>query len=96
MSIPESVKAALTSIEKREKESRVLSVIFTVIVCAAPVGLFFAPKDEAMVAIVLITLTLYNTLLIFWVKRDVSAQAARILRALQDTTEHRQTGEPIR
>jgi hypothetical protein len=89
MSIPESVKAALTSIEKREKESRVLSVIFAVIVCAAPIGLFFSAKGQPMMNIVLITLSLYNTLLIFWVKRDISAHAVRILRAIQDTTENR-------
>jgi hypothetical protein len=89
MTIPESVKAALTSIEKREKESRVLSIVFTVIVCAAPIGLFFSPKGQPMVNIVLITLALYNSLLIFWVKRDISAHAVRILRAIQDTTELR-------
>lgn len=89
MSNPESVKAeaALLTIDKREKESRVLSVVFTIIVCAAPLGLFFSPKGQPMMNIVFITLTLYNTLLIFWVKRDVSAHAARILRAIQDTTD---------
>ncbi len=87
MSSPESVKAALLAIDKREKESRVLSVIFTIIVCATPLGLFFAPKGQPMMNIVLITLTLYNTLLIFWVKRDISAHAARILRAIRDTAD---------
>lgn len=87
MSSPESVKAALLTIDKREKESRVLSVVFTIIVCAAPLGLFFSPKGQPMMNIVFITLTLYNTLLIFWVKRDVSAHAARILRAIQDTAD---------
>jgi hypothetical protein len=38
-----------------------------------------------MMNIVFITLTLCNTLLIFWVKRDLIAHAARILRAIQDT-----------
>ena len=40
-----------------------------------------------MMNIVLITLTLYNTLLIFWVKRDLSAHAARIIRAIRDTAD---------
>ena len=39
MSSPESVKAALLTVDKREKESRVLSVVFTIIVCAVPLGL---------------------------------------------------------
>jgi hypothetical protein len=42
-----------------------------------------------MVNIVLIILILYNSLLIFWVKRDLSAHAARILRAIQDAAESR-------
>ena len=87
MSTPESVKAALATIDKREKESRVLSIIFSIIVCAAPLGLFFAPKGQPMLNIALITLILYNTLLNFWIKQDVSAQAARILRAIQDTAD---------
>jgi hypothetical protein len=89
MSVPESVQAALASIDKREKESRVLSTVFTFIVCAAPIGLFFSPKGQPMVNIVLIILILYNSLLIFWVKRDLSAHAARILRAIQDAAESR-------
>jgi hypothetical protein len=68
-------------------ESRVLSSIFTIIVCAAPLGLLVAPKGQPMMNIVLITRTLYNTLLVFWVKRDLSAHAARILRAIHDSTD---------
>jgi hypothetical protein len=89
MSMPESVQAALASIDKREKESRVLSIVFTIIVCAAPIGLFFSPKGQPMINIVLIVLALYNSLLIFWVKRDISAHAGRILRAIQNAAESR-------
>ena len=84
MSTPESVKAALAAIDKRERESKVLSVVFAIIVCAVPLGLFFSPKGQPMINIVLIALVLYNTLLGFWIKRDLSAHAARILRAMQD------------
>ena len=74
---PESIKSALAAIDKREKESKVVSIIFSIIVCAVPLGLFFSPKGQPMMNIVLISLILFNTLLSFWIKQDVSASAAR-------------------
>lgn len=87
MNTPTSIAAALAQIERAEKQSRILSVIFAVIVSVAPIGLFFAPKGQGMMNIVLITLILYNTLLLFWVKREVSVSAARVLRAIHDAAE---------
>jgi hypothetical protein len=87
MNTPASIAAALAQIERAEKQSRILSVIFAVIVSAAPIGLFFARTGLGMMNVVLITLISYNTLLLFWVKRDVSTSAARVLRAIQDTAE---------
>ena len=87
MNKPTSVAAALLHIERAEKQSRILSIIFAVIVSVAPIGLFFAKKGQGVMNIVLITLILYNTLLLLWVKRDVSVNAARVLRAIQDAAE---------
>jgi hypothetical protein len=82
---PPSIAAALARIERTEQQSRTIAILFSVIVSCLPVGLFFAPPGQAMMNIALITLILYNTLLLFWVKRDISTNAARILRALQAT-----------